>query len=128
VFAIVMGLVLIQAVRYTQIENYRDSLTRRVQELSLLNNIGQSTAANLVLDDVLKNIYRQVNQLVDASVFYIALYDESQDVLDFKLVMAGDVSVKWSPRKLAEGPVEYVIHHQKPLMVTADDRLQVREM
>ena len=128
VFLIVMGLAAIQALRYQQVEIYRDRLAQRVQELSLLNNIGQSTAANLVLDDVLLNIYRQVARQVEASVFYIALYDESQKTLDFKLVMAEGKPVKWSPRRLSEGPAEYVIRHKQPLRVTADNRLQVREL
>lgn len=128
VFAAIIFLVTIQAYRFHQVEQYRDQLTRRVSELSLLNNIGQSTSANLVLDEVLMSIYQQVNRIVDASVFYIAIYEERQKMLDFRLVMAGRQAVHWSPRRLNEGPLEYVIHHKKPLRISADDRMLVREM
>ncbi|MBZ0295357.1 MAG: GAF domain-containing protein [Anaerolineae bacterium] len=128
VFAVVVLLVTIQAYRFYQVEQYRDQLSRRVRELSLLNNIGQSTSANLVLDEVLLSIYQQVNRVVDASVFYIAIYEERQKMLDFRLVMAGKRSVHWAPRRLNEGPLDYVIRHKKPLRISADDRMLVREM
>lgn len=122
VFLVIMGLVATLLLRHWQIEETQHTLSRRVQELSMLNNIGQMTSANLVLDDVLFNIYRQVIQFVDLSVFYIALYDKEQNSLDYRLVMANGQPVKWAARKLGGGTVEQIINERKPLRITSSQR------
>jgi PAS domain S-box-containing protein len=122
VFIVIMGLVATLLLRHWQVEETQHTLSRRVQELSMLNNIGQMISANLVLDDVLLNIYRQVIQFIDLSVFYIALYDKEQNTLDYRLVMANGQRVKWAARKLGGGTVEQIIKDKKPLRITSSQR------
>lgn len=119
VFVVMMSLGATVLVLNRQVDETRYTLSRRVQELSMLNNIGQMTSANLVLDDVLANIYRQVIQFVKVSVFYIALYDKDQNTLDYRMVMANGQPVKWAARKLAGGTVEQIITTKKAMRITA---------
>lgn len=128
VFAVVMGLLAIQSLRFHNVDAIDQSLIRRVEELSLLNNIGQVTASNLELDDVLFNIYLHVARLMRVSVFYIALYDRGQDMLDYRLVVAGGQRIMWPARKLRDGATERVIRTKKPLRITASDRTKVADL
>jgi len=128
VFAVIMGLLAIQSLRFHNVDAIDQSLVRRVEELSLLNNIGQVTASNLELDDVLFNIYVQVARLMRVSVFYIALYDRGQDMLDYRLVVAGGQRINWPARKLRDGATERVIRTKKMLRITASDRTKFADL
>jgi K+-sensing histidine kinase KdpD len=72
--------------------------------LSLLSGVAQNISANLVMDDVLYNIYDWANQLVDTHLFYIALYNKRYDMLDFPLVMQNDKRIAWQDRQLDDCP------------------------
>jgi PAS domain S-box-containing protein len=128
VFAVIMGLLAIQSLRFHNVDAIDQSLVRRVEELSLLNNIGQVTSSNLELDDVLFNIYVQVARLMRVSVFYIALYDRGQEMLDYRLVVAAGQRIKWPARKLRDGATERVIRTKKLLRITASDRTKVADL
>lgn len=120
----VLGLVLVFALAWwsLQYDRVRAQLQRRVQELDLLNSISQFTSDNLNLDDVLDNIYRHIDNLVHASIFYVAIYYEDRQVLDFRLVIADGKRLKWRPRHLGEGTAEYVIRKKQLLHIAASQR------
>jgi PAS domain S-box-containing protein len=128
IFAVIMGLLAILSLRFHNVDAIDQSLLRRVEELSLLNNIGQVTSSNLELDDVLFNIYVQVARLMRVSVFYIALYERGQDMLDYRLVVAGNQRIKWPARKLRDGATERVIRTKKLLRITASDRTKIADL
>lgn len=122
VFAVIMALLVAQALRFYQVEVVEQSLTRRVHELSLLNKVGEVLSSNFNLDDMLFNIYKQVEQLVGLSIFYVAFYDKEEDSLDYRLVVAGGQQVKWTARKLSDGATERVIRTKQPVRIRASDR------
>lgn len=49
---------------------------RRITELSILDEISQSLASTLNLEELLETVYRQVDRIFDATNFYIATYQE----------------------------------------------------
>jgi two-component system phosphate regulon sensor histidine kinase PhoR len=107
--------------RTRELHQARAMLQRRAQEMTLLNNIGQFTADNLNLDDVLWNIYEHIAHLMNVSIFYIALYDVDSQMLDYKLAVADGKRIEWRPRKVS-GAAEYIIQHKKPLRINASQR------
>lgn len=122
IFLVVVSLLALHVWSLLEVDRARAALRRRAHELTLLNDIGQFTSDNLNLDDVLWNIYEHVVQLVDVSIFYIAIYDDENQMLDFRLVVADGKRIVWRPRKLGRGTAEYVIRHKKPLRIRASDR------
>jgi hypothetical protein len=60
---------------------------RRIEQLSVLNQVGQALSASHRLDELLERIYQQVSRLMDTSLFYVALYDSFTDVISFPLAM-----------------------------------------
>ena len=61
--------------------------TRRIAELRVLNRMAQAISATLELDELLGTVYRQVSQLMDASNFFIALYDEEKHEITYPFVI-----------------------------------------
>ncbi len=62
-------------------------LSEKVEELSLLNAMGESISSSLVMDDLLQQVYAQVKAITSAPAFYIALFDDDRRRLDYRLVM-----------------------------------------
>jgi tetratricopeptide (TPR) repeat protein len=78
---------------------FRSEISRRetkaydriYEKVEAIANIGQDISENADIEDALERIYRQVNQLMDASTFGIAAYDEETDLLEYRiLIVEGD--------------------------------------
>ncbi len=95
----------------------RRDLEKRLRELRTLNKVGQAIATSLELDILLNTIYHQVNQLMEADYFYIALYDAVSDELTFPLVFEGGERKRYSGRRARNGLTEYVIFQRKPVLI-----------
>jgi PAS domain S-box-containing protein len=71
------------------------------------------------LEDLYEPIHNIVNDLMNASNFYIALYDEEQDLLTFPYYI-DEKKEKPGKGKLKKGLTEYVLRHGKPLLATPE--------
>jgi PAS domain S-box-containing protein len=119
---VVMLMISLQALRYRQVQRTRLQLVQRVRELSMINNIGQTLSANLLIDEQLRVIYNHVRGLMPASTFFIALYDDNTNTLEFRLVLERDQLLNWTPRLLNRNQnTDYVIRSKKPLLMRATD-------
>ena len=58
-----------------------DSLERRVRELDVLSQVSQAINFTIEFDDLLELISAQAQKLIEATHFYIALYDADTDEL-----------------------------------------------
>jgi signal transduction histidine kinase len=67
-----------------------DSLERRVRELDVLSKVGQAVNFTIEFDDLLELISNQTAKLVDAHCFYIVLFDESINQLQFGFFLEED--------------------------------------
>ncbi len=128
VFLIVLAVLALQAFTFGATDRAQHRLRRRTQEVSLLSNIGQFTSNNLELDELLWHIYQHVNRLIEVSIFYIAIYDEEQESLEFRLVVADGQRISWAPRKMGGGSTEYVIRKKSPLHINATERMKTPEL
>ncbi len=98
---------------------------RYVKQLSVLNEIGKkiSSASTMNIDEILYVVYEQTQRIMEAANFYIAFYDEQNDMVHFKLAIEGDcrqkVGVKeWKSRKAGNGLTEYIIRTKEPLLLS----------
>ncbi len=74
------------------IENARlyDEARRRVEELTILHNIDTTITSTLRLDDLLQQIYEQINQVIGCDAFYITLCEAEQGVLRIPFIVDDD--------------------------------------
>jgi PAS domain S-box-containing protein len=117
VFLLGMAAVALQAVLYKETLETRRQLTQRVEELSLLQSLRQSIADTLIMDDLLWNIYEEVQKSVPSKVFIAALYDEDSSVIDFRLVVEDGQIVQKSTRLLHNSPIDEVIRKKQAVNV-----------
>jgi GAF domain-containing protein/FixJ family two-component response regulator len=92
---------------------------RHVEELTALHNIDMVITSTLSLDEVLQRVYEQIGKVIDASTFYIALYDEEKAELHFRLIV--DQGEQLAPFTLDVRPdsgfAGWVVHSRKPLWI-----------
>ncbi len=103
-------------------------LERRVQELSGLQAVGQALSASLKIDEVLAAVYTQVDRLMPAKDFFVALYDADKDEVSFPLAMEGGKSVKWRSRRRGNGLTETVMRQREPLLICQNVTAAMKEL
>ncbi len=116
-FVVVMGLIAFQAYRYQQITRAQHELMQHMRETSTLYNLGQAIASTLSLEDILQHIYREISHLVQATTFFIALYDEERRILEYPLLMQDGQPVRRPPGKPGPGLTNYVLQHRACLLI-----------
>jgi K+-sensing histidine kinase KdpD len=99
----------------------RDRATR----LAAINEIGRMLSATTDLHLLYRIIHAQVKRVMDATVFYIALYNEQQNLLAFPYTADGDrienVLDDLIEYPLGDGPTSWVVRERRPLIVTQPD-------
>ncbi len=73
--------------RTEQLQQRKDELEDTFSKLKLLTQIGQEITSTLNLDKILNTIYENVNQLMDASVFGIGIYNSETEIIDYRLAI-----------------------------------------
>ncbi len=101
------------------IENARlfEESERRIRSLAVLNRIGQTISSTLDLPAILEEAYQQIAQLIDASNFYIAFYDEENDEVSFPLAIEEGERVTWQSRRGTRSLTEHIIRTRQPLFL-----------
>lgn len=109
-------LLLIAALIARNAERDYSALLRRVDALATLNTIGQTLSHHLTVDDLVENLYAQVRRLMDASIFYVALYDPQTEQINFPLsIREGERRV--CQRSPLRGITGYIVKTGKPLLL-----------
>jgi signal transduction histidine kinase/response regulator RpfG family c-di-GMP phosphodiesterase len=73
--------------RTNELRHQKDELEDTFSKLKLLTEIGQEITSTLNLDTILNTIYENVNQLMDASVFGIGIYNPETEIIDYRLAI-----------------------------------------
>jgi GAF domain-containing protein len=102
------SLLLIAALIARSTERDYLALIRRVEALATLNTIGQALSRNLTVSDLAENLYTQVRRVMDASIFYVALYDPRTQQISFPLSVHRGERRDWQPVPL-RGITGYII-------------------
>jgi signal transduction histidine kinase len=95
-------------------------LQRRVQELGSLQAVGQALSASLDVEAVVLAIYEQVQKLMPAPSFYVALYDPDLDEVSFPLLVEDGHRAKAEARRARRGLTEYVLETKQSLLLSRD--------
>ncbi len=90
---------------------------RHAEELRLLNQTGQALSSTLNPDALLRLIHQEIQKLMDARNFYIALWNEEQGEIRFELEVDQGVYLPKRRRKGHNGLTEYVLRTREPLLL-----------
>ena len=92
-----------------------------------LYKISESVNTTEDMQTLYSDIPEVIKELMAADNFYIALYDEKQDVLTFPYFV-DEFDHAPTPRKPANGLTEYVLKTGKDLIVTDEEDLELRRI
>jgi len=91
---------------------------RRAEEAAILHDISIATASTLDLDEALELIYEQVGRAMKISTFFVALYDEQREELNFALsVNKGELLERFSVPLMKGGLTGWIIRSRQPLLI-----------
>ncbi|ALJ01075.1 hypothetical protein DC20_00005 [Rufibacter tibetensis] len=72
-------------------------------------------------------IHRELSKIIETHNFYIALFDEEKDLINFVYYVDQLSSVPAAPRPFSKGMTEYIIKTGKPLYATKTDFMELVE-
>jgi GAF domain-containing protein len=90
---------------------------RIMAEQSVVDRVGQAITTTIHLDDLLELVHEQINTVVDAKDFYIALYDPFHDEVSFPFAIEKGKLQQWPSQDAAQGLTGYVLQTRKPLLL-----------
>jgi len=104
----------------------RDRTERRQAELlqTAVNRITQAADTAAGLDDLFRSVHEIISTVMPAENFYIALYNEAQDLLSFPYYV-DEFDAAPEPSKPGKGLTEYVLRTGKSLLC---DKVLDREL
>ena len=93
------------------------SAARRTEELHLLNQTGRAISSTLETDSLLRRIHEELQKLMDASNFYVAMRDEEKDEVRFELETENGRYLPHRSRKSVHGLTEHLLETEQPLLI-----------
>jgi len=89
----------------------------RAERLAVVNHISRAVGAIVNLDDLMETVYQEVSSIFQAAAFFIALYDEGANELDFRLRLDEGIREPREQRPLGIGFTAFVVSEKKPFLV-----------
>ena len=94
--------------------------SRRSGELSVLNAMGRTLASVLEVGAIYELIYEYTARLMDATNFFIALYDEQEGQISFPIAYNDNRRMSVPSRPTRSGLTDYILRHRQPLLISED--------
>ena len=98
-------------------------LREREARLRVLNRIADAVGGTLEIDTLVETVYQQVTPLFRTDAFYLALYDEDTDELNFRLQVDEGIREVPERQQLGSGLSSWIIRNRKPLLIDDFDHL-----
>ena len=102
------------------LENARlfDETKQRAAELSIVNDIGQPLAEQLDLDALIRRLGDQLRDVFTADIVYVALHDETTDMIEFPYYSEKGVREEnWPAMPYGQGLTSQILRSREPLLV-----------
>lgn len=95
-------------------------LNKKNRELEILNAVGRSVSASGI-ESIAEVIYRQTSYLLDTNNFFLCIYDQEENQLDYVFWIYNEERIHRFTRKLS-GLTGFVIKEKRPLLICDWDR------
>jgi signal transduction histidine kinase/tetratricopeptide (TPR) repeat protein len=83
-----------------ELQKKTKELEQSYNNISVLSKIGRDITSTLDLETILNTVYENVNQLMDATVFGIGIYNEVEEVIEYRLAIEEGKRYKPYQRKM----------------------------
>jgi diguanylate cyclase (GGDEF)-like protein/PAS domain S-box-containing protein len=90
---------------------------RRAERLAVVNRIARAVGATLNLDDLMETVYQEVSSIFQADAFFIALYDQETNELDYRLRVDEGIRELRERQPLGIGLTSLVVSEKKPILI-----------
>ena len=110
-----------QAAIAIQNANLLEEASSRAERLAVVNRIASAASATLHLDDLMEAVHREIVPTFRADAFFIALYDEEANELDFCFRV--DEETRMPPERipLGDGLTSIVVAERRPLVIRDEE-------
>ena len=78
-----------------ELERKTEELEQSYNTVSVLSQIGKEITSTLNLDTILNTVYEKVNELMDASIFGIGIYDTENETISYRLAI--EKGIRYQP-------------------------------
>ncbi|MFZ5967206.1 MAG: diguanylate cyclase [Bacillota bacterium] len=102
-----------------ELEKKTAEIYESYKNMKIIGEIGQSITSTLDLEKILNRVYENVNNLMDASVFGIGIFDKDEKHVEYKLYIEDSVKVpSFSiPIRSKTSWASWCIRHRKEIMI-----------
>jgi GAF domain-containing protein/HAMP domain-containing protein len=100
----------------------------RVAELAALNEVSQALASRLSVQEVLKEVHQGASRLLDATNFYVALYNPDREVVTFPFDATEEEGDRFNTLPANQGLTGYIIRNRTSLLIEENLPQRLAEM
>ncbi len=95
---------------------------KQLEQMTVLNEVAQAISSNLDIHQLLETIYTQVQRVIDAASYFVALIDEETN--QFRLEILIDEGKRFPPQifPTPAGLVGWIIQNRRPLRLNDKSR------
>ncbi len=105
------------AARLVQQAAVHKAAVQRAEHVAIVNRVAHAVGGTLHLEDLTRSVYREIEAAFDLDAFFLALYDEDREELDYCLQIDDDTAAPRERRPLGESLTAAVIRGREPLLV-----------
>ncbi|MBL4658204.1 MAG: tetratricopeptide repeat protein, partial [Flavobacteriales bacterium] len=69
--------------RTAEVVAQKQEIEKAYEDVELLSGIGKDVTSSLSVEEIIGTVYKNVNTLMDASVFFIGIYNEEKQIIEF---------------------------------------------
>ncbi len=94
-----------------------EETTLRAEHLAIINRMAHAMGKTLNLEDLMRTVYREIEAAFELDAFFLALYDEEANEVDYRLQVDGSVMPPPESKPLGTGLTASVIKEKEPLLI-----------
>ena len=98
-------------------------LREREARLRVVNRIAVAVGKSLEIDTLMEAVFHEVTPLFRSDAFFVALYEEDTNELEFRLQVDEGTREPTDRQRLGTGLTSWVIQNRKPLLISDFDRI-----
>lgn len=101
----------------------------RSEELEILNEMSRALSSQVDVDSVVETIYEYTSKIMDASNFYVALYDAERNEIEFIFdITKGTKRWHAGKRQAGAGLTEHLLKTREPLLMANNVVQHLKEL
>ena len=98
-------------------------LREREARLRVVNRIAVAVGKSLEIDTLMEAVFHEVTPLFRSDAFFVALYEEDTNELEFRLQVDEGTREPTDRQRLGTGLTSWVIQNRKPLLISDFERI-----